>query len=126
MVSADKGRRDLVISLSVLALVIAFAIAGLAIDGNWPKILRVGAGFLTYCCVLLGILRVDRESRPRFTWFAVAGALAGMVSGLVRPEIHITTVLVQAIAGAVLIAGAHWLALLHWRRIRERILSTGK
>ena len=118
-----RVRRDLAISLSILACVISFAIAGLAFDGNWPKIVRVGASFLIYSCVLLGFLLVNREGSPRFVWFLVAGALTGMVSGLVRPEIDIATVFVQMIAGGVLIAGAHWLALSHWRGVRDRILS---
>ena len=116
-------RHDLVISLGVIALVIAFAITGLAFDGNWPKIIRVGASFAAYCSVLLGFLLVDRQVKPRFMWFLVAGGVTGMVSGVVRPDINLVTVIAQALAGALLIAGAHWLALAHWRRLRERILS---
>ena len=118
-----RERRDVVASLAILAFVIAFAITGLAFDGNWPKIVRVGASSVTYISVLLGFLLVDRERRPRFAWFLVAGIFTGLVSGVVRPEINIATVIVQALAGGLLIAGAHWLALAHWRRLRERILS---
>jgi hypothetical protein len=117
-------RRDLAISLGILTFVIAFAITGLAFDGNWPKILRVGASFAAYCTVLCGFLIIDRSARPRFIWFMVAGAVTGMVSGLVRPQIHVATVMAQALAGATLIAGAHWLALAHWRRVRARIQTT--
>ena len=118
-----RERRDLVVSLAILAFVITFAITGLAFDGNSAKIVRVGASSVTYITVLLGFLLVDRESRPRFAWFLAAGSVTGLVSGVVRPEINIATVIVQALAGGLLIAGVHWLALAHWRRLREQILS---
>ena len=123
MVTDARFRKDVLVSLGILSLVIAFALTGLALDGNWPKVARVAAAYVSYSSVLLIFLRVDRDQTPRITWFVVAGAIAGLVSGLVRPNINIALIAAQMIAGAVLLAGAHWVAISRWRTLRQRIVS---
>lgn len=118
---------DMVASLCLLALLVAFALAGLAWDENWRKLLRVLTGFSAYVIVLLSALVACRLKWKRgaslpFWAFALAGALAEVSSGWLRPTARTPFDLLTALAAAFLIGGAHWLALRAWRPLRERIV----
>jgi hypothetical protein len=120
-VSRQPDPRDLEASLLVAGLVVALASAGLAFEGNWPKIARVSTAFVTYLVVLLaarGARGGEGEKIP-FRVFALAGGAAGVVSGLVRREVQGAVVAAGGLAGAVFLGGIHWLALHEWRRLRS-------
>lgn len=102
-------------------MVVALAIAGLAVEGNWPKIARVSTAFVTYLVVLLatrGARDGEGENIPCRV-FALAGAAAGVVSGLVRPQVQGAVVAAGGFAGALLLGGIHCFALRWWRRLRS-------
>jgi hypothetical protein len=69
-------------------VVVAIALVGLGIQGNWPKFARVLSSAVTYVVVLPIALRGPPQpaSKPRrpFWPFGLAGAAAGLVSGLAR------------------------------------------
>ena len=113
------------VSLAILTAVVLLALAGLAADGNWPKVERVAASFAAYAATVFVAGRFERHGRdtPSFWVFALAGAVAGIVSGLVRDEVRASTVAVGAIAAAFLLGGLHWLALRSWRRLRSGVTS---
>lgn len=115
-------RTDFELSLSLLAFVVLVALAGLAIDGNWPKVLRVAAAFVGYGSVLStpGL----RRGTPALPVFVLAGAVAGLISGLVRPQpMPHSFVAAQVLASAAFLAPVHWLALRYARRVRARIVA---
>lgn len=118
-----QARRDLGWSIALIAVVVVLALVGLATDGNWPKILRVGLSFLAYAGTLEAWRRAA-AARPTlpFLWFASAGAAAGLVSGLVRPELHLSILLAGTVAATLLLGGVHWLGLTYWRRVRAAIV----
>ena len=105
-------------SLLLLAIVVLLAVAGLAMDGNWPKIARVSTSFVAYCVVLLAAAGAERSEGARVPCraFALAGGASGLVSGLVRTDVDIAVVVAGAIAGALLLGGMHWFAHTCWRR----------
>ena len=112
---------NLTASLLLLGAVVLLAIAGLAMDSNWPKVARVATAFLTYVVVLLatrGARGAGGEGIP-FRAFALAGGASGLVSGLVRTEVQGAMVAAGILAGALLIGGVHWLALRSWRRLHS-------
>jgi hypothetical protein len=123
-----QARRDLKLSLCLLGLLVAFALAGLAWDENWRKLLRVTMGFTTYLTALLsalglyGLIMKKRAGLP-FWAFALAGAMAEASSGWLRPAAKMIVDLPTALAAAFLIGGLHWLALRTWRPLNQRILS---
>ena len=113
---------DLRLSLVLIGVVVVFALVGLATDHNWPKLLRVSLAFATYAGTLLAFTQAHRARSSAATpmgykWFMIAGALAGLVSGIVRPEFRLDVLAAGTIATAVLLAGVHWLALRYWRRL---------
>lgn len=119
--------RDLITSLCVLTLLIAFVLSGLAWEENWRKLLRVLIGFSAYVIVLvsaLGVYRslMKRRARLPLAAFALAGAVAEISSGWLRPTARMPFDLLTALAAALLIGGTHWLALRAWRPLRERIM----
>jgi len=120
--SLSRTQRDLIASLAALAAVVAIALVGLATDGNWPKILRVGASFGAYCFVLLTFLRHrgaamrDATSIPLY-WFTAAAAAAGIISGIVRPQFDPRVLVVGTVASALLLGSVHYLALRVWRTL---------
>ncbi|MES2521375.1 MAG: hypothetical protein V4617_01665 [Gemmatimonadota bacterium] len=115
-------RSDLELSLLFLAVVVALALTGLAFDSNWPKFLRVATAFVGYAVVLL--IATRRSARPPLTAFVLAGAVAGLLSGLVRPEpMPMRFVLTLTLAAAALLGPAHFFGLKHAGRLRQRMLS---
>ncbi|MFN2510108.1 MAG: hypothetical protein ABR568_01545 [Pyrinomonadaceae bacterium] len=123
----NGARRDLIVSISVLGFIIALAVTQLAWEGNWPKVLRVSLAFLTYGALLLSFTRVSKTAVERirlpFWIFAVAGGAAEMASGWLRPDWRLSDTIVLPLAAAALIGGSHWLVLVAWRPLRERILD---
>lgn len=114
--SLPRARRDLYGSLLLLGAVVVFALAGLAWDGNWPKVLRVATAAAGYAAVLLA---AGRRSTTILPWraFAAAGAVAGLLSGAVRAESSAPLLVAQTAAGALLLGGFHRLALGSWRSL---------
>ena len=114
-----SAERDLVVSLFLLSGIVVVALAGLATDGNWPKILRVGTALAAYFGVMALQLRRSapdaNRSRLPWLWFVTAGIAAGVLSNLVRPETNAVFVVSGAIGGAVL-SSVHHLAIHQWRR----------
>ncbi len=124
----NVARRDLIVSMGVLGFIIALAVSQLALEGNWQKVLRISLAFLTYSAVLLSLARylskIAVESiRPPFWIFLVAGGTAEVASGWLRPDWSLSDTLILPPAAAVLVGGSHWLALIAWRPLRDRILA---
>jgi hypothetical protein len=111
-----SARRDLLASVALLGLVVALALIGLALDGNWPKVIRVACAAAAYVTILLSL--ASRGAEPaRYVWFAAAGAAAGLVSGMLRPVPDLAPVLTVTIAASLLLGGVHWAAVRFWRRL---------
>jgi hypothetical protein len=111
-----RHRTDLELSLLLVGVVVLLALGGLASDANWPKLLRVATAFLGYATVLLTTAR--RGESPALPAFVLAGAAAGLLSGVVRPEpMPLVFVVVMTLASAALLGPVHWLALRHHRRV---------
>ena len=109
-------RTELEISLLLLGALLLFVTGGLAFEGNWAKLLRVTTAFIGYASVLL--ILVGRGASPRLSVFILAGAAAGLISGLVRPEpMPLLFVATQCVACAALFAPAHWLGLRYHRHL---------
>ncbi len=117
----DLSLRDpLRLSLALLGVILAIALIGLGLDGNWPKVLRVVAAGGTYAAALL--LTTSRGG-PRSWWrFAVAGICAGVASGLLRPEPSLTSIAIDSGAATVL-ATVHWVGLGLSQKMRRRITA---
>lgn len=125
MAHSSANSREVRISLAVLTVVVLLALAGLAAEGNWPKVERVAASFAAYTATVLIVRRLERPKQdvPSFWVFALAGAVAGIVSGVVRDEVRASIVAVGAIAAGLLLGGVHWFALRSWRRLRSALTS---
>lgn len=130
MTHGKHARHELRLSLLLLAGVVTFALIGLATDGNWPKVLRVAAAFCAYAGVLAMLVRrraAHVQTEIPFAWFAAAGAAAGVMSGVVRPEFRLDVLLAGTVAAACLLAGIHCLALRMWRRLLPaRVADAGQ
>ena len=109
--------------LLLLGAVALLAVAGLAMDENWPKVARVSTSFLTYAVLLLAAVGARRPTGSvapfRFRAFALAGGASGLASGLVRPDVEADVVAAGVVAGGLLLGGFHWLALIQWRRLHS-------
>ncbi len=90
-------RKDVARSLLALGLVVGFALAGLMTDGNWPKVGRVAMASSGYAIALLILLRTGEA---RWVFFAAAGATAGIISALARPE-FVASIVPAQVAGAL-------------------------
>jgi hypothetical protein len=118
--------RELLASLAVLAAVFAFALALLAVDGNWPKLARVGVAASVYVGAVAGLARRHRPPPAARAYpyrvFALAGAGAGACGSALRPGgAPPLAVLVGVLGGAGLFAAVHWLALRALRRTRDAL-----
>jgi hypothetical protein len=125
--AGDVARRDMLVSVGLLAVIIILALSRIALDGNWQKVLRVSMAFLIYTAVLLVLARgrarfSAANSRLPFWIFAVAAAAAELSSGWLRPDWRASDVLAMPVAAALLVGGFHWVVLRAWRPLRERIV----
>ena len=123
-VQGRHARRDFMSSALLLALLFAGVLCGLAYEENWRKLVRVGLAASVYLSALLLLTRRwrEREHAPLPFWpFAVAEAAAELSSGWLRTRVAEGMTFWLAPAAAVLVGGLHWLALRHWRRLRERL-----
>ena len=107
----------LLASLALLAVIVAVALIGLAISGNWAKMFRVSAAAATYSIVLLALGRAG--AAPSVGLFMAAGGAAGAVSGVARAAMSPTLVAASVIGAALLLAPLHWWALRTWLALRE-------
>jgi hypothetical protein len=112
---------DLLASIALLALAIAFVVVNLAADGNWAKLRRVSGAFLTYATVLVLLARGAGPAKPRYVAFGAAGACAGLVNSLLRHDANPAVAAVSVAGAALLIGGVHWLAVTRWRAVRARL-----
>ena len=117
---------ELIVSVGLLTAIIMIADVSLAIQGNWPRIVRVTLAAATY----VGVLGFVLKSMGRFgaspaklpLWvFLAAGAAAGLVSGVARPELPSSVVLVSIMLTPTLLGAFHWVALQRWSWVRARI-----
>jgi hypothetical protein len=120
--------RVLIGSLVVSGVLAALALAGLALQGNWPKVVRVLLAWLTYGGGLLGLLRarqafVVSSHRLPFWMFGMAGAGAGVVSGLMQTARSAPLVVLSGLLTATLVGGLHFLVVRGWRGLIRRIAS---
>jgi hypothetical protein len=126
--STHNVRRDLTLSMGLLALIIILALCRIAWSGNWLKVLRVSLGFLTYGLMLPGLLRsfapqALARGRLPFWIFALAAAAAELCSGWLRPDWRMSDLLTLPVVAAFLIGGFHWWVLRTWREFRARIVA---
>ena len=111
-------------SLLLLGAVLTIALIGLAVDGNWPKVLRVGAAGCTYAAIVLGLTHRRTSMGGSVGWwrFALAGLAAGAASGLLRPEPSGFIIATDA-AAATVVAAVHWLGLAQSERLRRKLAA---
>lgn len=107
----------LLASLALLAVIVAVALIGLAISGNWAKVFRVSAAAATYSIVVL-VLGRGSAAAPVASFMA-AGAAAGAVSGVARAATSPTLVAASVLGATLLLAPLHWWALRTWLAVRE-------
>ena len=111
-------------TLAVLAFVVGFAALGLAFDHNWLKLARVLLAAAAYAGVLVAAFRA-LAPRGRAPWwpFALAGAVAGGMSGMVRPGSDGRVLVTSVTAAALLLGTVHWIALRWSRRVAPEAIS---
>ena len=107
----------LLASLALLAVIVAVALIGLAISGNWPKVIRVAAAAATYSILLLALAR-GSAAAPVASFMAAGGA-AGAVSGVARVSTSPMLVTASVLGATLLLAPLHWWALRTWLAVRE-------
>jgi hypothetical protein len=119
-ISVHDRARPLRISLVVLGFVLALALTGLALTQNWGKLVRVAGAAAVYlgCLGLLVRRSTPRGEEPPWRAFATAGALAGLASGVLRPDTTVRLVVADVVGAALLLATAHWLAVRYAPRLR--------
>jgi hypothetical protein len=108
-------------TLMVLAAIVLFASIGLALDGNWPKLVRVTLAAVAYLGPLAAWSSYPfPRDTPPWWLFAGAGGLAGLVSGLLQPVFSLAVILMQIAGASLLLGTVHWLALRYGRAVRQR------
>lgn len=117
--------KPLRVSLGVLGVVVAFALAGLVLAENWSKLLRVGVAATVYlaCMGLAARRSPQRHDATPWWFFALAGALAGLASGVLRPGHHLRPVLADMASAGLLLSTVHWLAVRYAPRLRARLTA---
>jgi hypothetical protein len=115
---------DLTISLLAIAGIALLATIGLAIDGNWAKVLRVLSALIGYLRVLVPV-RKQLSPPVSLLRFMAAGAVAGAISGLIRPDdgIVLNRLIALTVGGAALLGPVHWLAVRQARGWYSRITN---
>ena len=117
---------ELIVSVGCLTAAIMIADVTFAVQGNWPKIFRVTLAAAAY----IGVLGFLLKSMGRFgapparlpVWvFLVAGALAGLVSGMVRPALPSSVLLISTMLTPTLLGAFHWIALQRWAWVKARM-----
>src|SRR6266511_1250535 len=121
-----RGRFEVVASLAALGLVVLVAAAILAWGHNWSQLTRVAFTFIAYSVTLVGGLKLKRawcgaEPPPPLPYFALAGGVAGFLSGFLGP--HHPFVLMASTTAGILLGGAHWLVILQSCRAFMRLLG---
>jgi uncharacterized membrane protein YfcA len=108
-------------SLLILTAIVIIAGTGLALNANWPKLLRVTLAAAAYIGVLAVRARSTSTTRPQPWWpFACAGALAGVISGIFQPSFSFSILLASAAGGTFLLGTVHWLAVRNAGSLRSR------
>jgi hypothetical protein len=108
-------------SLALLSFVVVIATAGLwFVDGNYAKVLRVVTAFFGYGAVLITAQRHAAIKLPTIVPFALAGAAAGVISGLVRPDPNLLVIVYGTLGAALLLGPVHWLGVKYWRALAPR------
>jgi hypothetical protein len=116
----NQSRNPLRFSLFILAAIVLIAVSGLALNGNWPKVLRVSSAAAAYLGVLSLWLRSITPTHPQPWWpFACAGGLAGAISGFLQPSFSYPVLLTSAAGGAILLGTVHWIAVRHAGGLRD-------
>ncbi len=123
------ARRDLLLSALLLGLAFSAVLCGLVYEENWRKLLRIGLAASVYLSALVLLTRGWRRGAPHAPlpyWpFALAAAAAELSSGWLRTRVAPGTTFWLAPLAALLLGGLHWLALRHWRGLRERLTCYG-
>jgi hypothetical protein len=104
----------------VLAFVLILALVGLALEQNWSKLMRVAAAAVVYlaCMVLIARRSGPSVQGPRWRYFVIAGALAGLASGLLRTAGGARWIIADVVGAGLLVATVHWLAVHYGPRLR--------
>ena len=111
-------------SLLIVTVIVLIAATGLALNSNWPKVLRVTLAAAAYLGALAAWSRSTAATDEPPWWpFAGAGGLAGLVSGILQPLFSIAVLMTQFVAGALLLGTVHWLALRYGRALRNRLAA---
>jgi hypothetical protein len=112
-------------SLALLSFVMVIAVAGLLfVDGNYAKVLRVLTAFFGYGAVLITAQRHAGINLPTIVPFALAGAVAGVISGVVRPDPNLLVVVYGTLGAAFLLGPVHWLGVKYWRALAPRPMES--
>ena len=119
---------ELIISIGILTAVVCVADVGLAIQGNWAKIVRVTLGAASYVAILGSVLKLTGRfgapaGRLPLWAFLVAGLCAGLVAGLAGSEAALSLALASVVVTPVLLAAVHWVIVQRWAWIRRRLAS---
>jgi len=108
-------------SLAVLAAIVLFAATGLALDGNWPKLVRVSLAAVVYLAPLtLWSSSKRNQECPPWWMFAGSGSLAGLVSGILQPVFGIALLFTQFATASLILGTVHWLAVRYGHGLHHR------
>ena len=119
----ETWENDTRFSLALLSFAMVIVMGGLLlIEGNYPKVLSVLTAFCGYGAVLITAQRHAGINLPTVIPFALAGAVAGVISGLVRPDPNLLVIVYGTLGAAFLVGPAHWLGVKSWRALAPRFL----
>ena len=119
--SVVRARNNLILSLAAIAFIIALAVIQLALQGNWPKVLRVSVAFLAYSTLLLYLARWTARASLPFYMFAIAAGAAELCSGWLRLDWRVSDAVAMPLVAALLLGGFHWFVLRVWRKPRDTV-----
>ncbi len=127
------GRFEIVATIFLFAIALLLAAAVLASRHNWPTVVRLLVGYITFATSLVGSLKLRgdwraAESPPSVSHFIVAGVLAGCTLALI-PGRAGTISMLMIVAVAMSFGLLHWLSLwILWQglnRMKENFLRRG-